>query len=208
MLTTLLLHMLCSVVTYTLYALLAVLLFLISKAFLLELSFLYVMKKFTSEHKEAVMGKYHPYWGMLGFMLNTAVVDVHKPIAKELADLSDKKMVVYHMPIWPAFTLGILLNQPAVVKEFLTKEIEYTRKVIGADYYPLMNLGFSQDYGSQAIMHKSMYAGFFNSEMISKLKYRSVEWTEKKIPLLIKQLNSVNSKCTEINLRKILMPIH
>jgi hypothetical protein len=208
MLTTLLLPLLWSVVTYTLYALLAVLLFLISKAFLLELSFLYVMKKFTSENKEAVMGKYHPYMGMLGFMVNPAVVDIHKPFAKELADLSDKKMVVYHMPTWPAFTLGILLNQPAVVKEFLTKEIEYTRKVIGADYYPLMNLGFSQDYGSQAIMHKSLYAGFFHSEMLSKLKYRSVALTEKKIPLLIKQHKIDNSKFTEINLRKFLMPIH
>jgi hypothetical protein len=207
MLTTLLFPLLWSVITYTLYALLTIVLFLISKAFLYELSFLYVMKKFTSENKEAVMGKYHPYIGMLGFFANPAVVDIHKPFTKELVDLSDKKMVVYHMPTWPAFTLGIILNQPGVVKEFLTKEIEYTRKVIGPDYYPLMNLGFSQDYGSQAIMHKSIYTGFFNLERISKLKYRSVRLLEKKMPLLIKQHSIDNSKFTEINLRKFLMPI-
>ena len=99
MLTTLLLPLLWSLVTYMLCALLAVVLFFISKVFLCEMSYLYVMKKFTSENKDAVMGKYHPIVGMLRFMLNPEVADIYTPFAKELADHSDKKLVVYHMPM-------------------------------------------------------------------------------------------------------------
>jgi hypothetical protein len=65
MLTTLLLPLLWSVATYTLYALLAILLFFISKAVIYEMSFLYVMIKFTSANKDAVMGKYHPFAGLI-----------------------------------------------------------------------------------------------------------------------------------------------
>ena len=68
MLTTLLFPLLWSVVTYALYALLAVVLFLLCKAFIYEISFLYVMKKFTSENKDAVMGTYNPLAGFVKFM--------------------------------------------------------------------------------------------------------------------------------------------
>jgi hypothetical protein len=82
MLTTLLFPLLWSVVTYALYALLAVVLFLLSKAFIYEISFLYVMKKFTSENKDAVMGTYNPYLGLVKFIANPDVTDVYTPIQK------------------------------------------------------------------------------------------------------------------------------
>jgi hypothetical protein len=207
MLTTILLPLLWSVVTYTLYALLAVLLFFISKAVLYEVSFLYVMKKFTSANKDAVMGKYHPFVGLIKFMLNPDVVDINTPIAKELADLSDKKLVVYHNPLLPPFTMAIILNQPATMKEYFAKEVEYTKKMVGEEYNPLMNLGFAQEHGTHALMHRSVYSEFFIYERISKLKYRMVPILEKKMPFLIKQHKINNSKFTEINLREFLVVI-
>ena len=68
MLTTLLFPLLWSVAIYLLYALLAAVLFLLSKAFIYEMTFLYVMKKFTSENKDAVMGTYNPLAGFVKFM--------------------------------------------------------------------------------------------------------------------------------------------
>ena len=76
MLTTLLLPLLWSVTTYTLYALIAFVIFFISKAFIYEMSFLYVMKKFTSENKDTVMGKYHPYIGIAKCIKNPDVADI------------------------------------------------------------------------------------------------------------------------------------
>ena len=207
MLTTLLLPLLWSVVTYTVYALLAVVLFFVSKTFLYELSFLYVMKKFTKENKDAVMGTYHPILGMLKFIVNPEVADINIPIAKELADLSDKKLVVYNMPMLPAFTMAIILNQPASMKEYLAKEVEYTRKTIGDKWNPLINLGFGQEYGTKALMHRSIYTEFFLYERISKLHYRMVPILEKKMTLLIKQHKINNSKFVDINLREFLVVI-
>jgi hypothetical protein len=207
MLTTLLVRLLCSVATYTLYVLLAVVLFLISKAFIFEMSFLYVMKKFTLENKDAVMGKYHPYKGMIKFLFNPAAADILTPFAKELADFSDKKLVVYHMPMFPAFTMAIVLNQPVSMKEFLAKEVEYTKKMVGEEFNPLMNLGFGQEYGTHALMHRSVYSEFFLYERISKLKFRMLPILEKKMPLLIQQHKIDNSKFTEIDLREFLVVI-
>ena len=207
MLTTFLLPLLPSLVTYPVYALLAVVLFLVSKAFIYEMSYLYVMKKFTSENKDAVMGTYHPYRGLMKFMGNPDVADIRIPIAKELADLSDKKLVVYHMPALAPSTMAVVLNQPAVMKEYLAKEVEYTKKIIGGDYYPLMNLGFVQESGTQALMHKSVYSGFFNNERLSNHKFKMVTILEKKISLLIKQHKINNSKFTEIDLREFLVVI-
>jgi cytochrome P450 len=207
MLTTLLLSLLWSVVTYTLYALLAVVLFFISKTFIYEMSYLYVMKKFTSENKDAVMGKYHPIVGMLKFMVNSDVADIYTPFAKELADLSDKKLVVYHMPMLQPFKMAIVLNQPASMKEYLAKEVEYTKKIIGEQYQCLMNLGFGQEYGTHALMHRSVYSEFFLYERISKLKYRMVQILEKKMTLLIQQHKINNTKFTEIDLREFLVVI-
>jgi hypothetical protein len=82
MLTTLLFPLLWSVTTYALYALLAVVLFLLSKAILYEMSFLYAMKKFTSENKDAVMGTYNPLAGFVKFILNPNVADIYTPLAK------------------------------------------------------------------------------------------------------------------------------
>jgi hypothetical protein len=147
MLTTLLLPLLWSVVTYTLYALLAVVLFFISKFVIYEMSYLYVMKKFTSANKDAVMGKYHPFLGLIKFMVNPDVADIYIPIAKELADLSDKKLVVYHMHVLPPFTFAIVLNQPASMKEYLAKDVEYTKRLMGEEYCPLFNVGFMQESG-------------------------------------------------------------
>jgi hypothetical protein len=207
MLTTLLPPLLWSVLTYTLYAILAVVLFLVSKAFLYELSFLYVMRKFTAENKDAVMGKYHPYLGLINFIANPAVADILTPFAKELADFSDKKLMVYHMPVMPPFTMVMVLNQPASMKEYLAKEVEYTKKMIGEEHNPLMNLGFGQEYGTHALMHRSVYSEFFLYERISKLKYRMWPILEKKMPLLIKQHKIDNSKFTEIDLREFLVVI-
>jgi cytochrome P450 len=207
MLTTFLLPLLWTVVTYTLYVLLAVVLFLVSKALIYEMSYLYVMKKFTSENKDAVMGTYHPYKGLIGFMANPDVADIRIPIAKELADLSDKKLVIYHMPVLAPSTMAMVLNQPAVMKEYLAKEVEYTKKIIGPDFYPLMNIGFVQESGTQALMHKSVYSGFFNNERLSKLKFRMVPILEKKISSLIKQHKIDNSTFTEIDLREFLVVI-
>ena len=207
MLTTLLLPLLWSVLTYTLYALMAVVLLFISKAILTELSFLYVMKKFTSENKGAVMGKYHPYLGMVKFIANPAVADINIPFAKELADLSDKSLVVYHMPVLPPFTMVLVLNQPAAMKEYLAKEVEYTKKLIGEEYNPLMNLGLGQEYGTHALMHRSIYSEFFLYERMSKLKYRMAPIQEKKMPLLIKQHKIDSSKFTDIDLREFLVVV-
>jgi cytochrome P450 len=207
MLTTLLPPLLWSVITYTLYALLAVVLFLVSKAFIYEMSYLYVMKKFTAENKDAVMGKYHPYMGIVKFMKNSAVADSLTPLAKELADFSDKKLVVYHMPTLPAFTMVMVLNQPASMKEFLAKEVEHCKKNAGEGRYPLMNLGFGQESGTHGLMHRSVYSEFFLYERISKLKYRMLPILEKKMPLLIKQHKIDNSKFTEIDLREFLVVI-
>jgi hypothetical protein len=207
MLTTLLLPLLWSVTTYALYAILAVVLFLLSKAFLYEMSFLYVMKKFTSENKDAVMGTYNPYLGLVQFITNPDVTDVYAPIAKELADLSDKKMVLYSMPTYPAFTMAIVLNDPASLREYLAKEVEYTEKIIGDKYYPLLGIGFGQESGTQALMHKSVYSGFWDNERISKLKYRMVPILEKKMTLLIQQNKINNSKFVDINLREFLVVI-
>jgi hypothetical protein len=204
MLTTLLLPLLWSVVTYTLYAFLAVVLFFISKAFLYELSFLYAIRKFTSENKEAVMGTYHPYMGLVRFMANSNVVDINIPITKELADHSDKKLVVYHMPIYPAFTIVVVLNQPAAMKEFLAKEVEYTKKLIGDDYYPLLNLGFAQEAGTHALMHRSVYSDFFLYDRIMEVRFRLVPILEKKMNLLIPKNKINNSKFTDIQLRAFL----
>jgi hypothetical protein len=74
----------------------------------------------------------------------------------------------------PAFTMAIILNQPASMKEYLAKEVEYTRKTIGAKWNPLINLGFGQEYGTKALMHRSIYTEFFLYERISKLHYRMV----------------------------------
>ena len=180
MLTTLLLPLLWGVVTYTLYALLAVVLFFISKTLLYEISFLYVMKKFTSENKDAVMGTYHPIVGLVKFIANPDVVDINVPFAKELADLSDKKLVVYHLPTLPPFTMVIALNHPVSMKEYLAKEVEYTKKLLGEEFNPLMNLGFGQEAGTHALMHRSVYSEFFLYERISKLKYRMMPILEKK----------------------------
>jgi hypothetical protein len=207
MLTTLLLPLLWSVLTYTLYALLAVVIFLVSRAFLYELSYLYVMRKFTSENKDTVMGKYHPYLGIVKFYLNPAVADIYTPIAKDLADFSEKKLVVYHMPSLPAFTMVMVLNQPASMKEYLAKEVEYTKKLVGEEQNPLMNLGFAQKSGIHALMHRSVYSKFFLYERVSKLKYRMLPILEKKMPLLIKQHKIDNSKFTEIDLREFLVVI-
>ena len=207
MLTTLLLPLLWSVVTYTLYALLAVVLFLLSKAFLHEMSFLYVMKKFTSENKDAVMGKYYPYAGFFKFMVNPEAVDIYTPAAQELASLSDKPLVVYHMPILPPFTMAIVLNQPASMKEYHLKEVEYTKRLLGDKYYPGLNWGFAQESGTHGLMSRSVYSEFFLYERISKLKYRMVPILEKKMPLLIKEHKINNSKFTEIDVREFLVVI-
>jgi hypothetical protein len=207
MLTTLLLPLLWSVVTYTLYILLAVVVFFISKAIIYEMSYLYVMRKFTSENKDAVMGTYHPLKGLLGWFANPDVVDINFPIAKELADLSDKKMVVYHMPSWPLFTMVVILNHPASMKEYLAKEVEYTKKMLGGEFYPLLNLGFMQESGAHALMHRCVYSEFFLYERIMKLRFRMVPILEKKMTQLIKQHKIDNSKFTQINLRKFLIPI-
>jgi hypothetical protein len=155
-------------------------LFFVSKLFIYEMSYLYVMKKFTSENKDAVMGKYHPIVGMLRFMVNPDVPDILIPFAKELANHSDKSLVVYHMPMLPAFKMIIVLNQPASMKEYLAKEAEYTKKLLGEEYQPLINFGFVQEYGTHALMHRSVYSEFFLYERISKLKYRMVPILEKK----------------------------
>ncbi len=207
MLTTLLLTLLWTMLIYTLYTLLAIVLLLVSKVFLYELSFLYVMKKFTAENKDAVMGKYHLFIGMIKLLYNPAVADILTPFAKELADLSDKKLVVYHMFMFPAFTMAIVLNQPASMKEYLAKEVEYTKKMIGEEHNPLMNLGFGQESGTHGLMHRSVYSEFFLYERISKLKYRMVPILEKKMPLLIQQHKIDNSKFTEIDLREFLVVI-
>jgi cytochrome P450 len=207
MLKTLLLPMLWSVLTYTLYALLAFVLFLVSKAILNEFSYLYTMKKFTAENKDAVMGKYHPYIGMIKFLFNPTVVDIYTPFAKELAEFSDKKLVVYHMPIMPPFTMVIILNQAASMKEYLAKEVEFTKKMMGEEYYPLMNLGFGQESGTHGLMHRSVYSEFFLHERISKLKYRMVPILEKKMPLLIQQHKISKSKFTDIDLREFMVEI-
>jgi hypothetical protein len=131
MLTTFLLPLLWSVTTYALYALLAVVLFFISKAFLYEMSFVYAMKKFTSENKDAVMGTYNPFSGLVKLMMNPDVADVYTAPAKELADHSDKPLVVYHLPIYPPFTMVMVLNQPASMREYLAKEVEYTKRLMG-----------------------------------------------------------------------------
>jgi hypothetical protein len=171
------------------------------------LSFLYAIRKFTSENKDAVMGTYHPYKGLVGFMENPDVADINIPIAKELADLSDKKLVVYHMPIYPAFTIVVILNQPAAIKEFLAKEAEYTKRLIGGDYSPLLNLGFVQESGTHALTHRSVYSEFFLYERLSKLKFRMVPILEKKMTLLIQQHKINNSKFTEIHLREFLVVV-
>jgi cytochrome P450 len=207
MLTTLLLPLLWSMLTYMLYALLAVVLFLVSKAFLYELSFLYVMKKFTAENKDAVMGKYHLFIGMIKLLYNPAVADILTPFAKELADFSDKKLVVYHMFMFPAFTMAIVLNQPASMKEYLAKEVEYTKKLMDEGIYPLMNLGFEQETGTHGLMHRSVYSEFFLRERISKLKFRMQPILEKKMILLIQQHKIDNLKFTEIDLREFLVVI-
>jgi hypothetical protein len=180
MLTTLLLPLLWTLVTYTLYALLAVVLFFISKAFIYEMSYLYVMRKFTSENKDAVIGTYHLFKDLLGFMANPDVVDVYTPVAKELADLSDKKMVVYQIPTLPAFTMVVILNHPASMKEYLAKEVEYTRKKLGWEFYPLLNLGFVQESGAHGLMHRRVYSEFFLYERIMKLRFRMVPILKKK----------------------------
>jgi hypothetical protein len=101
----------------------------------------------------------------------------------------------------------IVLNQPASMKEYLAKEVEYTKKLAGEEHYPLMNLGLGQEYGTHALMHRSIYSQFFLYERISKLKYRMVPILEKKMPLLIKQHKINDSKFTEINLREFLVVI-
>jgi hypothetical protein len=207
MLTTLLLPLLWSLVTHTLYALLAVVLFFISKALINEFSYLYVMKKFTSENKDAVMGKYHPFKGLVGFIANPDVVDIYTPVAKELADLSDKKLVVYSLPMYPAFTMAVIINHPAAMKELIAKEAEYTKRLIGEKYYPLLNLGFVQESGAHGLMHRHVYSEFFLYERIQELKYRMVPILEKKMTLLIKQHKIDNLKFTEIDLREFLVVI-
>jgi cytochrome P450 len=207
MLTTLLLTLLWTMLIYTLYTLLAIVLLLVSKVFLYELSFLYVMRKFTAENKEAVMGKYHPILGFVKLVDNPAVADIYNPIAKELADFSDKKLVVYHSPVLPAFTMLVVLNQPASMKEYLAKEVEFTKKIIGEEQNPLMNLGFGQESGSHALMHRSIYSEFFLYERISKLKYRMLLILEKKMHLLIQKHKINNSKFTEIDLREFMVVI-
>jgi cytochrome P450 len=207
MLTTLLLPLLWSMLTYTLYALLAFVVFLVSKAFLYELSYLYAMRKFTSENKDTVMGKYHPFLGLIKFLENPAVADIYTPIAKELADFSDKKLVVYHLPTYPPFTMVMVLNQPASMKEYLAKEVEYTKKMLGENVYPLMNLGLAQESGTHALMHRSVYSEFFLYERVSKLKYRMLPILQKKMALLIKQHKIDNSKFAEIDLREFLVVI-
>jgi hypothetical protein len=165
------------------------------------------MRKFTAENKDAVMGKYHPFLGLVKFIKNPAVADILTPFAKELADFSDKKLVVYHMPVLPAFTMIIALNQPASLKEYFAKEVEYTKKMVGEEFNPLMNLGFGQESGTHALMHKSVYSEFFLYERMSKLKYRMLPILEKKMPLLIQQHKINNSKFTDIDLREFLVVI-
>jgi hypothetical protein len=114
---------------------------------------------------------------------------------------------VYHMPSLPAFTMVMVLNQPASMKEYLAKEVEYTKKLAGEDRYPLVNLGFGQESGTHALMHKSVYSEFFLYERVSKLKYRMLPILEKKMPLLIQQHKIDNSRFTEINLREFLVMI-
>ena len=93
------------------------------------------------------------------------------------------------------------------MKEYLAKEVEYTKKIIGDEYQPLMNLGFGQEAGTHALMHRSVYSEFFLYERISKLKYRMVPILEKKMPLLIKEHKINNSKFTEIDVREFLVVI-
>jgi hypothetical protein len=204
MLTTLLFPLLWSVATYALYAVLAFVLFFLSKAFMYEMSYLYVMKKFTSQNKDAVMGTYHRYAGFFNFMLNPEATDIVSLLAKELANLSDKKLVVYHMPILAPFTMAVVINQPASMKEFIAKEVEYTTRNVGDKFYPLLNLGWVQESGTHALMHRSIFSEFFVYERVSKLKYRMVPILEKKMTLLIKQHKINNSKFTEINLKEFL----
>ena len=66
------------------------------------------------------------------------------------------------------------------MKEYLAKEVEYTKKIIGDEYQPIMNLGFGQEAGTHALMHRSVYSEFFLYERISKLKYRMMPILEKK----------------------------
>jgi hypothetical protein len=107
----------------------------------------------------------------------------------------------------PPFTIIILLNQPASMKEYLAKEVEYTKRLMGEEYYPLFNVGFVQESGTHALMHRSVYSEFFLYERISKLKYTMVPILEKKMTLLIKQHKINNSKFTDINLREFLVVI-
>jgi cytochrome P450 len=153
------------------------------------------------------MGTYHPYKGLIGFLANPALADSNIPIAKELADLSDKKLVVYHMPIYPAFTIIVVLNQPAAMKEYLAKEVEYTKKLIGGEYYPLLNLGFGQESGTRALMHRSVYSEFFLYDRIMEFRFRLVPILEKKMTLLIQKHKINNSKFTDIHLREFLFVI-
>jgi hypothetical protein len=165
------------------------------------------MKKFTIENKDAGMGKYRLFIGMIKLLYNPAVADILTPFAKELADFSDKKLVVYHMLMLPAFTMAIVLNQPASMKEYLAKEVEYTKKINGEGMYPLMNFGFAQESGTHGQMHISIYSEFFLHERISKLKFRMLPILEKKMLLLIQHHKIDNSKFTDIDLRKFLVVI-
>jgi hypothetical protein len=77
----------------------------------------------------------------------------------------------------------------------------------GEELNPLMNLGFAQEYGTHALMHRSVFSEFFLYERISKLKFRMLPILEKKMLLLIKQHKINNSKFTEIDLREFLVVI-
>ena len=137
------------VLKYFSYAVITVLLCMVIRFLLYELSYYIAIKSFSNIPEVGIY--YAPFKGVVKLIVDRDAIDSLARLSEEWAKHSDKKMVIFNIPGLAFGTFTVDLISSEAVKDFIYKEITHTYKKIPISPMQDLDLGLITQNGPEAL---------------------------------------------------------
>ena len=191
-----------NVLKYFSYAVITVLLCIIIRVLLYELSYYLAVKSFSQIPQVGIY--YAPFKGNTKLFLENDGIDSLGRICEEWAKYSDKKMIVQNVPGSAFGTICVVLTSSEAVKDFIYKELTHSIKKIPQSPMQDFDLGLITQNGGEALRQRAIFSDLFLYDRMQILQGPMYKIIENHVEEFIKSKNIIIGEFKQVDLRDCL----
>ena len=191
-------------IVYSLWALLMLLTAYVLVLVILEISYLFALKKF-SRHENVAKGNYFPLLGFAKYYMPIPEGNSMRPLHEELRQNSASDLICYNIMSAPFGKIFVLPISKDAIKEYIAKEMTNSRRT--ASDFPGLKFGFLAQNGRAGLQHRKIFTEFFFYDRIQQFKEPMYKIAQDRFKILIDQHKISAEKFTEVDMRKMIKQV-